>query len=182
MSHPGVCLRAALPMMVFLGCGSVASGALPQTTAATMVEARGVSSQAERPSQRRVYRPVLIGVVRLKRTVLRLWTIENAGTQCWFVETGEKPPSTQMTAGGTCEQSPPPHSRFQWAWSWSAASPSANILVGRVYAPAASVRVSLSNGNVRMVSVNDHLFFAAFPRSTHLDRLVGYDRHGHRVT
>jgi hypothetical protein len=121
--------------------------------------------------------------VRTSDGLLDLWAARStSGGVCWFIdyEADLKPGRTPL-GGGACDQGPPPPSNISYSTEWTLAHPTIQSLTGRVYAPASSVRVELSNGSTIRLPVAEGFFLGSIPNHTRVRRLAAFNTRGRRV-
>jgi hypothetical protein len=121
--------------------------------------------------------------VRTIAGLLDLWAARStSGGVCWFIdyEADLKPGRPPLGSGG-CDQGTPPPSKITYSTEWMLRHPTIQSLTGRVYVPATSVHIELSNGSTIRLPVAEGFFLGSIPNHTHVRQGAAFDAHGRRV-
>lgn len=131
------------------------------------------------------------GVIQVKTAdgLLDLWAAPaRGGGTCQLIAWQPNPghPHTSET-GGCYAAAAPALDNLEWSSSGDVWHRNYNVVNGYVYGNAATVRLTLSNGQTKTLPIVEHLFLGAIPQSLHwrqrpkIVSLTARDAHGHIV-
>ena len=121
--------------------------------------------------------------VRTSDGPLDLWAARSTrGGVCWFLdyEADLKPDRTPIGGGG-CDQAPLLSSKISYSTEWMLPHPTIQALTGRVYVPASSVRVELSNDSTIRLPVVEGFFLGSIPNHVRVRRIDAFNAAGKKV-
>jgi hypothetical protein len=125
------------------------------------------------------------GVLRVQTSdgPLDLWAARSDhGGLCWFYDfEADLERTGPPLGGGSCDQGSVPPTKVDFFTEWTRAHPTLQTLVGRVFVPARSVRVTLSNGSAIRLPVVEGLYFGVIPNHVRFRSVVAFDARGRQV-